>query len=31
MKYYVHKTMDSLERNYLNGGMQGYLCAHPPA
>jgi hypothetical protein len=25
MKYYAHRTMDSLERNYLDGGMDGYV------
>jgi hypothetical protein len=25
MKYYVHRTMDLLERNYLDGGMDGYV------
>jgi hypothetical protein len=25
MKYYAHETMDSLERNYLDGGMDGYV------
>jgi hypothetical protein len=25
MKYCVHRSMDSLERNYLNGGMDGYV------
>jgi hypothetical protein len=25
MKYCVHKSMDSLERNYLDGGMDGYV------
>jgi hypothetical protein len=25
MKYYAHKTMDSLECNYLDGSMDGYV------
>jgi hypothetical protein len=25
MKYYAHRSMDSLERNYLDGGMDGYV------
>jgi hypothetical protein len=25
MKYYTHRSMDSLERNYLDGSMDGYV------
>ena len=25
MKYYAHRSMDMLEHNFLDGGMDGYL------
>jgi hypothetical protein len=32
MKYYAHRSMDMLEHNFLNGGMDGYveLCKPMP-
>jgi hypothetical protein len=25
MKYYAHRSMDMFERNFLDGGMDGYV------